>query len=429
MPLREAGHDTLPTLESVEATRPLAYDLAARTGGIEESRATSGRAFFRQLDAELAGSYLLAFEPLVSERDGTPHRIEIRIARRPVPKVHARKEFVLPLPRPAGPDDNRTTGVPAAPHDVPAAADPKERRPTRAPDLVTLAAMMQRATAYVASFEQSLSSLVAEERYVQIVKLWRGDPPTPGDERELAWKPGKGEQRDRSAFEVLRRRQLLSDVLLVQPPGKIWIGFRDVVEVNGKPVRDRSSRLKDLFLAGTLDAQAQLQRIADEGARYNLGSSRNINMPTFPLELLYPANVPRFEWKDTGKEQPTSDGSRCRVVSFRETADPTMVRTDSGRNVPMSGSVCIEAATGRVWHMRLNFRERLENVEGAFDVTFRPASHVGVLIPDSIWEWSLSRDPEVSGNPELAGRPCYVEGRASYSNVRRFTVTTEEELQ
>jgi hypothetical protein len=293
----------------------------------------------------------------------------------------------------------------------------------RVQERVPIATLVARATTYVSAFEQSLSSLVAEERYVQVVKLWKGDPPAPGDEPELDWKDGKGEQRARGAYEVLRRRQLLSDLLLVQPPGKIWIGFRDVAEVNGKPVRDRKVRVDRLFLSGTLDAQRQLQRIADESGRYNLGSSRNINMPTFPLELLYATNVPRFEWKETGETQPTSDGGACTVVSFREVGDPTMVRTDSGRNVPMSGSVCMDAASGRVWQMRLNFRQRLEHVEGAFEVRFRPTTRLPILVPDRIWEWSLSDDPEWSG------RPCYVEGRASYTNLRRFTVTTEEALQ
>ena len=73
--------------------------------------------------------------------------------------------------------------------------------------------------------------------------------------------------------------------------------------------------------------------------------------------------------------------------------------------------------------MRLNFRERLEHVEGAFEVVFRPSPRLSVLIPDRIWEWSLSHDPE------WGARPCYLEGRARYTNVRRFTVTTEEELK
>jgi len=100
-----------------------------------------------------------------------------------------------------------------------------------------------------------------------------------------------------------------------------------------------------------------------------------------------------------------------------------MVRTDSGRNVPMTGTVCIDPVSGRVWQMRLDFRQRLERVEGAFEVHFRPTARLPILVPDRIWEWSRSDDPEWSG------RPCYVEGRAAYTNIRRFTVTTEEALQ
>ena len=149
-----------------------------------------------------------------------------------------------------------------------------------------LQTLIERAGAYVDVFEQTLSSLVAEERYVQLVKLWVGDPPTPGQEPELIWKAGKGEQRSRSAYNAIRRRQLVSDVLLVQPAGQTWIGYRDVAEVDGKQVRDRAIRIQKLFLSGTPDDRRQLQRIADESARHNLGSARNINVPTFPLQIL-----------------------------------------------------------------------------------------------------------------------------------------------
>jgi hypothetical protein len=283
--------------------------------------------------------------------------------------------------------------------------------------------VLQRAADYVALFERTLSSLVVEERYVQIVKLWAGDRPTPRAEPELAWKPGKGEQRSRAARSVLRRRQLLSDLLLVQPPGQMWIGYRDVAEIDGKPVRDRASRVDKLFLSGRLDSRAQLQRIADESARHNLGPSRNINVPTFPLQVLRTTNVARFAWTTEGQRQEPTDPSGCTVVGFRETADPTIVKTSRGRNVPMTGQFCIEPDTGRVWRATLKFWQPFESVDGAFMVTFRAAGDPQVLVPDQAWEWSRSSDPD------WGYRAAYVEGLATYSNLRRFSVSTEEQLK
>ena len=40
-----------------------------------------------------------------------------------------------------------------------------------------------------------------------------------------------------------------SDLLLVRVPGRDgWLPFRDVYEVDGRAVRDRSERLKKLFI-------------------------------------------------------------------------------------------------------------------------------------------------------------------------------------
>jgi VWFA-related protein len=420
-----AGPPTL-RLESLREKRPAAYGLPEETGGVQVVGAVSGADFFKQLSRELSSTYLLSFEPTDADRDGKPHTIEVRISRTPKLTVHARKSFVAsavttPPPPPVA---AASRSVPAAPIPAPGPAGEASASVATAEAAIPLLTVMQRASAYIDAFERTLSSLVVEERYVQIVKLWFGDPPKPGQEPALAWQAGKGEQRSRSATFAVRRRQLLSDVLLVQQPGQIWIGYRDVAEVDGKPVRDRAVRIQKLFLSGTTNARAQLQRIVDDSARHNLGSSRNVNMPTFPLQILRPANLARFEWTTTSQKRSPTDPPACTVVGFRETAAPTIVRTDKGRNVPMTGQFCIEPENGRVWRATLNFKESVENVEGSFEVIFRPTSDLSVLIPDRAWEWSLSQDPGLE-----PAKPLFVEGQATYLNTRRFSVTTEEVLR
>jgi hypothetical protein len=76
-----------------------------------------------------------------------------------------------------------------------------------------------RASRSVDAFIQKFSNVVAEERYVQ-----------------------------ESAYPR-RRRELLSDFLLVTAPGSVGrYQFRDVLEVDGAAVRDRKNRLATLFL-------------------------------------------------------------------------------------------------------------------------------------------------------------------------------------
>jgi VWFA-related protein len=436
--LTQGGTPEIATLETVRTERHPTYDLPSETGGIEHSGSGSAGGFFKRLARELAGTYLLTFEPLASERDDRAHEIVVRVSRRPQPTVHARKSFVLAAQRsPAmpdtavasadpGPADPAAPGSGEAPVPTMTAADVSGGATTAAvastaPEGSGLRGILRRASAYVDAFERTLSSLVAEERYVQIMKRWEGQSPAPAAAPELDWKAGG--ETPRGADRSLRRRQLLSDVLLVQPPGRRWVAFRDVAEVDGKPVRDRAVRVEKLFLSDSTDARRQLQKIVDESARHNLGSSRNINVPTFPLLILRPQNLARFEWTKGIRKRSPADPAACTVVGFRETAVPTIVKTDSGRDVPMSGTLCVEPGTGRVWRATIEFHERVEHVRGAFEVRFRPSEDGSVLVPARAWEWHLS------DGPGRSDRLAYVEGQATYSNLRRFTVSTQEQLR
>src|SRR5262245_44812095 len=76
--------------------------------------------------------------------------------------------------------------------------------------------VLTRAAAYVARFERDLSTIIAEERYVQDVVGGR----TP------------------------EHRELTSDVLLLRPAGSDrYVLFRDVFDVDGEMVRSRDERL------------------------------------------------------------------------------------------------------------------------------------------------------------------------------------------
>ena len=120
--------------------------------------------------------------------------------------------------------------------------------------------VLSRLDGYLLEYEQTLASVVAEERYSQSasVIVRTGEP------------------------QIVRHRVLLSDYALARSPVG-WAGFRDTFEVDGKPVRDREARLAALMSAGTPESSALARRIAFENSRYNIGEEvamRNINVPT-----------------------------------------------------------------------------------------------------------------------------------------------------
>jgi hypothetical protein len=203
-------------------------------------------------------------------------------------------------------------------------------------------------------------------------------------------------------------------------PAEEWIGYRDVTEVDGKAVRDRAVRVQKLFMSPRPDDKRQLQRIAEESARHNLGTGRNINLPTFPLQTLRESARDRFVW--TRQPDDPQRSLCCAVLAFAEVRSPTIVRTPAGRDVPIAGQVWVEPLTGRVTRAVLRFSNESEQVDGAFDVTYGARIGFDVLLPERLWEWYRTPDPA------HLGRAAYVEGEASYGNFRQFTVSTAVSL-
>lgn len=276
--------------------------------------------------------------------------------------------------------------------------------------------LMARAGAYVELFERSMATVVLEERYVQVMKPWSFPPRAP-DEAHLRWLDDVAAVRP--DVVVKQRRQTRSDVLLVQLPDQGWAAFRDTFEVNGRMRRERDDRLRKLFLEQSDDSRRQLRRINLASADWNLGGFyRDINLPTSAVFLIHPRNQRRFTFSAGAVEASPSGG--CRRVSFKESTKPTVLRTIRGDDVPLAGQACIDAG-GVIWRTRLNLDPRY-TTRGIIDVTYRRDEQVDVLVPEQMWEWYyLATDEE--------GRPMYVESRATYSNLRRFTVTTNEQVK
>ena len=255
-------------------------------------------------------------------------------------------------------------------------------------------AVLDKAGDYVVAYERTFIGVVAEETYRQEVRGVGGT-----DQRGFATEAGG------------QRRDLRSDVLLVRAPaGDRWIQFRDVYEVDGKPVRDRAERLAKLFLQPSASTQQQVDDIAAASARYNIGGiNRNINLPVLALTVLEPQNRPWFSFKGARKAGNTFD------LEFREERSGTLIRTAGDQSMPSHGHFAIDLATGRVLSSELVAESA--TLRARVEVTYGLEPAIGMFVPRDMREkYTLS-----SGST--------IEGRATYAKFRRYQVTVNETVK
>lgn len=271
----------------------------------------------------------------------------------------------------------------------------------------TVEALLAKATAYVSGYEQAFSLLVSEEHYVQEIQR----PVNAGSNLSRA-NPGGGMQ----AGGVTRRNVLKSDYLLVQlGPGAGWMPFRDVFELNASKVRDREDRLAKLFLSNDASRFELADRIMAESTRHNLGNvARTINIPTLSLMFLHPRVRERFAFDGEGEE--TLSGRLVRRVKYREVIKPTLIKTTRGRDLALEGKIWIEPVSGAVVKTELNAADPA--VRASVTVTFRRDEELEIWVPERMDEYYKATN---SIDEILA--------TATYSNVRRFRVTTDESLK
>lgn len=273
---------------------------------------------------------------------------------------------------------------------------------------------------YIDRFNEETSAVLAEERYVQLRHSWRGNVTGPDSEGALQWRE---EGEGRNPVHVTDRRQLLSDVLFVQVRDGDWMDFRDVAEVNGRPVRDRGQRVLDLFLAGAPDAMTRARRIAQESTRHNMpGLYRTLNLPNVALFFMRRSEQSRYGFK-RGKDEQV-DGRQARVLEYREKARPTIVRTSSDEDIPIYGRIWIDALDGSVLRTEVRFDRGLR--KSLIRVDYQPLPGHDVRVPSRMWE--LYDDQQRDGEMYM-GKGYFLQGLATYAGHKRFTVSTDEKLK
>lgn len=263
----------------------------------------------------------------------------------------------------------------------------------------TLANVLQRAAAYVAEFQVRLSSIVAEEAYVQD---WYSVGP-------------KGRS--------FGRRELRSDLVLMKPArAESWAEFRDVFEVDGRAIRPRDGRLEQMLREPAAAASMHVATILAESARFNIGDvDRNVNTPLFSLRFLEAGNQSRFRFKRSAGAEPTpavSTGgpadtvfrvsTEVWVIAYDEVRAGTLIRTARRKDQPARGRFWIEPATGRVLVSELVVDDR--TVRATIDVSFQSEPLLlDMLVPVAMRE---RYEGKKTGS--------IVEGRATYGRFRRL---------
>jgi VWFA-related protein len=372
--------------------------LARATGGTFSMLGRNADKALERTVPELSASYVLGLEPSAADADGRRHPLRIETPRSSVAVrapawlvVRPDADDYVPPPEaarlaPLGADPARAAVVDIGRG---AAATDSARTESAARDL-EVQRLLARATDYVAGYQREYSMLVAEEHYVQ---------------------------RTRTEQQTLR-----SDLLLVRPPGlDAWVSFRDVFEVNGRPVRDREDRLKRLFLDGSPEALKQLAAIKEESSRLNIGLvERNINVPLYALKFLEAANLARCRFAPAGTKDVA--GVSATRMTFREIAKPTLVRLDRAQDIAATGWFLVDPASGAVvgTMLQLVFPNNSAVIE--FNVRYERDGNLGLWVPVEMTE-------AYSVRGATAEKAVVLDARAEYSRFRRFQVTSETETK
>jgi hypothetical protein len=249
--------------------------------------------------------------------------------------------------------------------------------PARAQDAGDL---MQRVGDWVHDFVEQFANVVAEEEYVPRI---RGLGP-----------------------------RLRSDYLLVRYPGSSgnWLSFRDVVTVDGTPLRNQPERLSKLFLEPFESAVEHANAITKHSARY----ISPICDPLFGIAVLQRRYQSRFRYTIGDLDQGIGPG--VRRIAFEEIARPTIFR-DGKDDLPAHGTAWAVEATGRIvrTEIHIGVASRLARTV-VLTTAFKKDEALQIDVPATMVQGYTLRDSAV------------VSGTAYYTRFRRFSVRTIEAI-
>jgi hypothetical protein len=243
--------------------------------------------------------------------------------------------------------------------------------------------LMAKTAVYVSQFVNQFSNVVAEETLVQETTIPR------------------------------RKRTMRSDYLLVRYPGDAqWQAFRDVAEVDGKPVRDKEERLTKLFLEPAAGALRRAANLQEASARYNLLNIGTINNPLLVLAFLQENYREHFRFNLAGLDKKL--GPTVRTIQFQEFKVPSIIKGNSNQDILTRGLVWVEEDTGRVVKTELRIGSTASPI--SVITLYKFDEELGINVPVEMRDWY----PDGTGE---------IRGVASYGRFRRFQVKTTEEVK
>ena len=197
--------------------------------------------------------------------------------------------------------------------------------------------------------------------------------------------------------------------------------FRDVYEVDGRPVRDRMERLTRLFATGVAGGLTQARRIAAEGARFNLHPpglelSRTINTPFMALRFITAPNQYRSSFRVDGTR--SIEGQRVPVVKFKERETPRLIRSID--EAAASGAFAVEPETGRILWTELSFQTTDRRPTPEVTVTLVVRVTYGDQGPLGWLPVRMEEDYDIRAGSTLGD----LTGEAVYSDYRKFSVSS-----
>jgi hypothetical protein len=262
------------------------------------------------------------------------------------------------------------------------------KRETSAQSQPSLDQLLDRMGAYLVAYESQLSSVVADERFLQRVVYTR------------AYTDGVPDTND-------EQRRLESEIGFIRlPGGSVWLGFRDVRRINGREVARGAQSVGDVLASGT-DVTTKARAIAEASAAHNLGTPRTTNVPTAALEIIHPRNFAAHQFEMRGED--TVRRTRVAMIGFTEVRRPPLVTNLGGTELVSRGRIWVDPSTGAVWRVEWIYAPAV-GVPSSLRVEFDRHDQLGMLVPLEMREEFRS----------YGGLDARGSGVASYTNFRRF---------
>ena len=214
------------------------------------------------------------------------------------------------------------------------------------------------------------------------------------------------EEYDQRFARSTRKRKLTSDFLLVAYPGRkeLMMVFRDVREVDGKPVRDKQDRITKLFLEPFNNAVRRAQDIHRDGLRLSVDNGRLMD----PLQVVtYLQSEYQNGFTFTLGDKTPNLGPDIREI--------TLTPIPARGKIAKSARAWVSEATGDVvkTEVRSGFGARAESTTTTFGLDPVLKIRVPLEMKDEL--------PRITGDNFI--------GTAKYSKARRFDVRTDAEVK